>query len=134
MYDLFVTLHLVALIAWMAPMIAVPAILSGYGMAGPSPNSRERLAGAFRRLSTPAMAATWVLGLLNAVWGGWFDEAWLHAKLAFVVALSALHGVFSARLRRIEAGGEVPPFDRNLHWIVLALLLGAVWLARAKPF
>ena len=134
MYVLTVTLHLLAMVAWMAPMIAVPAILSAYGEGGPSPNSRERLRAGFRLLATPGIVLTWLLGIANAVQGDWFDDGWLHVKLVFVLALSALHGVFSARLRRIEAGGEVPALDRNLHWIVLALLLGATLMAVWKPF
>jgi uncharacterized membrane protein len=55
-------------------------------------------------------------------------------KLVFVLALSALHGVLSARLRTIEMGGGVPAFVRNLHWVVLALLLGAILMAVWKPF
>ena len=133
-YFLTVTLHLVSMTAWMAPMIAVPAILSGYGPSGPSAELRARLRGTFRALATPGLVLTWLLGILNAVQGDWFDDGWLHTKLVFVLALSALHGVMLARLRRIEGGGEVPGLLRNLHWIVLALLFGAILLAEWKPF
>ena len=133
MYILTVTLHLVAMVAWLAPMVAIPAILSAYGQGGPSPNSRERLRAGYRLLATPGLVLTWLLGIANAVQGGWFDDGWLHVKLVFVLALSALHGVFSARLRRIEAGGSVPALDRNLHWVVLALLAGAVLMSIWKP-
>lgn len=133
-YALTVTLHLLAMTAWMAPMIAVPAILSGYGETGPSPNSRERLRAGFRLLATPGLVLTWLLGLASAVQVGAFDDGWLHVKLLFVLALSALHGVFASRLRGIEAGGGVPALDRNLHWLVLALLLGAILMAVWKPF
>jgi putative membrane protein len=133
-YLLTVTLHLVAMVAWMAPMIAVPAILSRYGAAGPSAHGRETLRAAFRALAVPGLVATWILGILNAVQGDWFDDGWLHVKLVFVLALSALHGVLSARLRTIEMGGGVPALVRNLHWVVLALLGGAILLAQWKPF
>jgi putative membrane protein len=133
-YVLTVTLHLLAMTAWMAPMIAVPAILSRYGLSGPSPATRETLRAAFRGLAVPGLVITWVLGILNAIQGDWFDDGWLHVKLVFVLALSALHGVLSARLRRIEAGGDVPALVRNLHWVVFALLLGAILMAVWKPF
>ena len=133
-YSLTVTLHLLAMTAWVAPMIAIPAILSGYGQGGPSPNSRERLRAGFRLLATPGIVLTWLLGLAGALQAGAFDDGWLHVKLVFVLALSALHGVFSSRLRSIEAGGGVPALDRTLHWIVLALLLGAMLMAVWKPF
>lgn len=133
-YVLTVTLHLVAMAAWMAPMIAIPAILSRHGAAGPPAEARAALRAAFRLLATPGILLTWALGILNAIQGGWFDDGWLHVKLVFVLVLSALHGVLSARLRRLETGGEVPALVRNLHWIVLALLLGATMMAVWQPF
>ncbi len=133
-YILTVTLHLVAMVLWVAPMIAVPALLSRYAPHAPKADVTERLRATFRGLATPGLALTWILGIANAVQGGWFDDGWLHVKLVFVLALSALHGVMSARLRRLEGGGEVPGLLRNLHWIVLALLLGAVLMAVWKPF
>ena len=134
MYILTVTLHLVAMVAWLAPMVAVPAILSAYGQGGPSPNSRERLRAGYRLLATPALVLTWLLGIANAVQGGWFDDGWLHVKLVFVLALSALHGVAMGQMRRLVPGGEIPAMLRNLPWIVLALLFGAVLMSQWKPF
>lgn len=132
-YDLTVTLHLLAMVAWMAPMIAIPAILSRYGQAGPSPNSRERLRAGFRLLATPGLVLTWLLGIANAVQGGWFDDGWLHVKLVFVLALSALHGVALGQMRRMVPGGEIPGLLRNLPWIVLALAFGAILMATWQP-
>ena len=53
-----------------------------------------------RRITRPAMALVWVLGLSLAAWGGWMGQAWLAGKIALVLALSALHGVLAATLRR----------------------------------
>jgi uncharacterized membrane protein len=75
-----------------------------------------------------------VLGIANAVQGGWFDDGWLHVKLVFVLALSALHGVAMGQMRRLVPGGEIPALLRNLPWIVLALLFGAVLMSQWKPF
>lgn len=133
-YYLTVTLHLVAMVLWMAPMIAVPAILTRFGPHVPRLEVLDRLRGAFRGLATPGLVLTWVFGILNAVQGGWFTEGWLHTKLVFVLALSALHGVALGRLRRLEPGGAVPGVLKALPWIVLILVLAAVWLAEAKPF
>ena len=133
LYILTVTLHLVAMVAWMAPMIAIPAILARQG-AATSPELASRLRGVLRTIATPGLIVTWLLGIANAVQGGWFDDGWLHVKLVFVLALSALHGVLLARLRRIGSGGEVPALVRNLPWITLALLFGAILMAEWKPF
>ena len=43
----------------------------------------------------PAMIATWLLGSRWLAWsGGWLAAPWFHAKLALVLALSGLHGLF----------------------------------------
>ena len=129
-YVLTVTLHLVTMVAWIGAMIAAPFALSrGGSVAG----ARALLRG----VATPALVLTWILGIANAVQGGWFDDGWLHVKLVFVLALSALHGIALGRLRRFEAAGaaaEVPAFLRTLPWITLALLAGAVLMAVWKPF
>lgn len=53
-----------------------------------------------RQLLTPALGLTWIAGLSLTVWAGWLPSAWLVIKIALVIALSALHGVQSGRLRR----------------------------------
>ena len=42
-----------------------------------------------RRITVPAMVATWVFGLWVAMCGDWFSNGWLQAKLLLVVILSA---------------------------------------------
>lgn len=129
LYVLTVTLHLVAMVAWVGIMVAVPAVLA---RGTPSPELAARLRGPFRAIATPGILLTWAFGIANAVQGGWFDDTWLHVKLAFVLALSAVHGVLAGGLRR-AAGGEAPALLRVGHWVVLALLLGAVLMAVWKP-
>jgi uncharacterized membrane protein len=133
-YILTVTLHLVAMTLWVAPLIAVPVILARYAPHAPKAEVTDRLVAAFRGLATPGLALTWILGIANAVQAGAFDEGWLHVKLVFVLALSALHGVAMGKLRRLVPGGEVPALLRNLPWIALALVFGAVMMAQWQPF
>ena len=47
-----------------------------------------------RYITTPAMLASWVLGLILAFSGliDWSQDGWFHAKLILVVLLSAYHG------------------------------------------
>lgn len=132
-YLLVKAAHLVAMVTWMAGMIAVPLILSGFGAAGPSLETRARLRSAFGVLCTPAMLVVWAAGLTIATQGGWFGDAWLQVKLTMVIVLSGLHGAMAGQLRRVAAGGPVPAFARNLHWGVLAILATIVVLAVVKP-
>ena len=71
LYLLTVTLHLVAMVAWVGTMIAVPAILArGAGDGGAL---ARQVAGPFRLIATPALLATWAFGIANAVQAGAFD-------------------------------------------------------------
>lgn len=129
-YILTVTLHLVAMVAWVGTMVAIPAVLA----RGPATADLVgRLRAPFRLLATPGLLLVWAFGIANAVQVDAFDDTWLQVKLVFVLALSAVHGVMSGQLRRAGATGEVPALLRSLHWVVLALLLGAVLMAVWKP-
>lgn len=129
-YVLTVTLHLVAMVAWIGTMVAIPAVLA----RGPaSAEVAERLRAPFRLLATPGLLLTWAFGIANAVQADAFDDTWLQVKLVFVLALSAVHGLMSGQLRRAATKGAAPALLRSLHWVVLALLLGAVLMAAWKP-
>ncbi|TCW83411.1 hypothetical protein C5O80_15810 [Burkholderia sp. SRS-46] len=55
-----------------------------------------------RAVTAPALALVWITGIALALHGHWFGAAWLSAKLVVVIALSALHGILSGTLRRME--------------------------------
>jgi uncharacterized membrane protein len=53
------------------------------------------------RFSTvPAMLVAWLSGAALATSGGWFIYPWLWIKLVFVIALTGLHGIQSAAMRK----------------------------------
>jgi protoporphyrinogen IX oxidase len=139
--DLWIkALHLVALIAWMAAMLYLPRLFVYHAEAGPGTPQSETFKVMERRLlkaiMNPAMLVTWGAGLFLAwhVYG--FQGGWLHAKIALVVAMSGLHGYFSAATKKFAA-------DRNTktarHWRIMnevptALLVAIVVLVVVKPF
>lgn len=86
-----------------------------------------------RQIVTPAMALTWTFGLTLALWYEWFGSPWLMIKLVVVVALSALHGMQSGRLRRGLWQREVRPVRGASTAIILGMLVIAT-LAFVKPF
>lgn len=94
-------------------------------------------AGAMRRwdqrVTTPAMLLVWGLGLTLALSGGWFKAGWLILKLGFVVMLSGLHGVQSARLRRMAGGGSAGAPSRLAAPAALIAILAIALLAVLKP-
>ncbi|WP_083567566.1 protoporphyrinogen oxidase HemJ [Hyphomicrobium sp. CS1GBMeth3] len=139
-YPWLKAVHVVAVISWMAGMLYLPRLFIYHCEATPGSETSETFKVMERRLLriiiNPAMVVTWVLGLWLAWQGGHFAAGWLHAKLALVLALSGVHGFFSAAVRRF---GE----DRNTlsarQWRIwnetpTVLMIGIVILVVVKPF
>lgn len=133
-------LHVVAIIAWMAGMLYLPRLFVYHAMAEVGSEQSETFKVMERRLLTaiinPAMIAAWAFGLWLVWEGGFVWSAWLHAKLALVLLLSALHGYFSIAVRAFAA-------DRNTksarHWRIMneaptAIMIAVVILVVVKPF
>ena len=138
-------LHIVAVIAWMAGMLYLPRLFVYHCVAEKGSVQSETFKVMERRLLrgiiNPAMITTWVLGLWLAWLGpdshyGWFPSGWLQAKLALVVLLSVLHGLF-ARWRKDFAADRKQhsaKFYRIINEIPTALMIGIVLLVVLKPF
>jgi putative membrane protein len=140
MYEWLKAFHIIAVIAWMAGMLYLPRLFVYHCEAEPGSRQSETFKVMERRLLraiiNPAMIATWVLGLWLAWEGHWFAAPWLHAKLALVVALSALHG-FLSRWRRDFANDRnrhSARFYRLINEIPTVLMIGIVILVVVKPF
>jgi putative membrane protein len=133
-------LHVIAVIAWMAGMLYLPRLFVYHCDAEIGSRQSETFKVMERRLLraiiNPAMVATWVLGLWLAYESGFFKAGWLHAKLALVIAMSAIHGF---NVRWVRAFAE----DRNVHSqkfyramneIPTLLMIAIVILVIVKPF
>src|SRR6187402_2258087 len=96
-------LHVIAVIAWMAGMLYLPRLFVYHCEAEIGSKQSETFKIMERRLLkaiiNPAMVVTWILGLYLAWAGHWFQAGWFHGKLALVIAMSAVHGMLSARVR-----------------------------------
>ena len=140
LYPWLKALHIVSLIAWMAGMLYLPRLFVYHAEAPVGSPQSETFKVMERRLMRaimlPAMLATWIFGLWLAWEGGWFAAGWLHAKLALVLALSALHGYLS-RLRRDfeqDRNAHTMRFYRILNEAPTLALVGIVILVVVKPF
>ncbi len=133
-------LHVVAVIAWMAGMLYLPRLFVYHCDAPVGSAQSETFKVMERRLMkaiiNPAMIATWVLGLVIAWQGDWFTSGWLHAKLALVLVLSGVHGVYARRLKDFAADRNTRParYYRILNEVPTALMIGIVILVIVKPF
>src|SRR3546814_12259640 len=100
--------HRIFVIFWVAGMFMLPRFfVDHHGVAPGSAEDGlwiERERRLLRIIINPAMAATWILGLMLAFTYGW-SEGWLHDKLVLVLLLSGFQGLLSG-LRRSVARGE----------------------------
>ena len=132
--------HVIAVISWMAGMLYLPRLFVYHAEAGPGTLQSEtfkvmekRL---LRALINPAMMVTWLAGLWLAWKGFGFMGGWLHAKIALVVLMSAVHGYLTGAVRKFAE-------DRNeksaRHWRIVneiptLLMIAIVILVIVKPF
>lgn len=132
--------HVVAVIAWMAGMLYLPRLFVYHSSAVRGSEQSETFKVMERRLYrliiNPAMIATWVLGLWLAWKGFSFQGGWLHAKIAAVLALSAVHGYLGGAVRRFAEDRNEKPAR---HWRIVnevptVLMIVIVILVVVKPF
>lgn len=136
LYPYLIAAHISAVVFLVGGMLAHDRMLAGIAN---DPQDRqipvlEQLRRLDRQVTTPALLLTWIFGLSLALWGGWFPDGWLIFKLTFVIALSALHGVQSGRLRRsLRDGASASAIPAGGLVIIGGMLVIAI-LAVAKPF
>jgi protoporphyrinogen IX oxidase len=89
-----------------------------------------------KAIINPAMIATWVLGLWLIWSGGWYAAHWLWAKLALVLILSAVHGLYTRYVREFAADRNTrsQKFYRIINEVPTVLMIGIVILVIVKPF
>jgi len=134
--------HVIAIIAWMAGLLYLPRLFVYHAAAKTGSEQSETFKVMERRLlryiTTPAMIASWVLGLWLAFSGAidWSRDGWFHAKLILVLALSAFHGLCAVWTRdfALDRNTRPPRFYRIANEIPTILMIFIVILAVARPF
>jgi uncharacterized membrane protein len=131
-------LHVAAALIFVGGLIAETAFLAALRQTEGVTADSRRFVAAFRMwdrlLTTPALLIVWGLGLTLALCDGWFTAGWLQAKLLFVIALSALHGIQSGTLRRLSGAAGRPQAQTVPIIVILVSVVAIAILAVAKPF
>jgi putative membrane protein len=132
--------HIIFVIFWMAGLFMLPRYFVYHQESAPGSAEEALWIDRERKLLKiilwPSLVVVWVLGLALASTIGAFGQGWFHAKLAFVLALSAYH-VWLAGYAAALAKGTRKLAGRSLRLLneipgVAAALI--VVLVVIKPF
>ncbi|MBO0904273.1 protoporphyrinogen oxidase HemJ [Jiella sonneratiae] len=136
------SVHVFAVIAWMAGMLYLPRLFVYHAGAETGSVQSETFKVMERRLLkgiiNPAMIGTWVAGVWLAFSGGWLTsgDAWLHVKILLVLIMSGIHGMLTAATRRFaeDRNEKSARYWRVLNEVPAVLLIGIIVLVVVKPF
>jgi putative membrane protein len=140
-YPWLKAVHIISVISWMAGMLYLPRLFVYHCTAEPGSALSETLKVMESRLQrvimTPAMAVTWLFGLLLLA-SPMIDisEHWLQVKLVLVIAMSVIHETM-ARWRRdfaADVNQRSQRFYRIANEVPTLLMIGIVILVITKPF
>ena len=143
-YLLFKSIHLIAVISWMAGLLYLPRIFVYHSEAVQN-NKTGDLMSTFkimeRRLfiyiMNPAMIASWIFGvlLIHTIGTDNFGSLWLQLKLAFVIILTIYHLFLFQCVRKFTENINTysPKFYRVINEIPTVLLIAIILVVVFKP-
>ena len=139
-YLLLKSLHLIAVISWMAGLLYLPRIFVYH-----SENDNEIITNVFKTMErklfyyimTPAMVLSWLFGLVLIHDIG-FDQLaslWLQVKLILVIFLTAYHFYLGSLLNQFKfnQNKKTSKFYRYINEIPTILLILIVFIVVFKP-
>ena len=139
-YLLFKSLHLIAVISWMAGLLYLPRIFVYH-----SENSNEVVTTVFKTMGrklynyimTPAMILSWVFGLILIHEIGFQQLAslWLQLKLILVLLLTVYHFYLGSLLNkfRLDQNRKTSKFYRYINEVPTLLLILIIFIVIFKP-
>ena len=139
-YLVFKSLHLIAVISWMAGLLYLPRIFVYH-----SENNNEIVTNVFKTMErrlfnyimTPAMILSWAFGLVLIHEIGFIQlsSLWLQFKLILVVVLTIYHFYLGILLNkfRLDQNVNSSKFYRYINEIPTLLLIFIVFIVIFKP-
>ena len=143
-YLLFKSIHLIAVISWMAGLLYLPRIFV-YHSEAVRDNKSEDMMSTFkvmeRRLfiyiMNPAMIVSWIFGvlLIHTIGINNIGFLWLQLKLLLVAILTIYHFFLFQCLRKFNENSNAfsPKFYRIINEIPTVLLVAIILVVVFKP-
>ena len=139
-YLLFKSLHLIAVVSWMAGLLYLPRIFV-YHSEADHLSQKEIFKTMERKLYNyiimPAMLLSWLFGMLLIHTLGFsvFSEFWMQVKTALIVILTFYHSQLGKYLGDFATGNNIKSskYFRIINEVPTIILIAVVFLAIFKP-
>ena len=140
-YLLFKSLHLIAVISWMVGLLYLPRIFVYHTQY----NNKPLVSDVFKVMEkklffyimTPAMALSWIFGLLliHEIGFGQLGQKWMILKLVFVVILTLYHFYLGRILEqfKLDNNRHSHKYYRYINEIPTLLLILIIFIVIFKP-
>ena len=139
-YLLFKSLHLIAVISWMAGLLYLPRIFVYHSEADHEAQKKDfkimekKL---YNFIMMPAMLLSWIFGilLLHSLGFGVFHEKWMQIKAIAVVLLTYYHFTLGKYLNdfAIDNNQKTSKFFRIYNEIPTIILILVIFVVVFKP-
>lgn len=134
--------HLISVFAWMAGLFYLPRLFVYHSPASVGGPVSEQLKIMERRLlwsiMLPAALASWFLGILTGIAGGYFTnfEMWFALKLLLALGLTAFHAMLHRYVAAFAMDGRPRnhKYFRVLNEVPTVFLIAIVILVVVRPF
>ena len=140
-YLLFKSLHLIAVISWMAGLLYLPRIFVYHVENSEKKEATEIFEVMEKRLyfyiMRPAMILSWFFGIILIYINGLdvFSQLWMHIKLGLVVLLTIYHEYLGMCLRslRLNTNTKTSRFFRIVNEVPTIILIIIIFIVIFKP-
>ena len=140
-YLLFKSLHLIAVISWMAGLLYLPRIFVYHAENSSETKTSEIFKTMEKKLffyiMTPAMVLSWLFGLLliHSIGFEQLGQTWMISKIIFVIILTFYHFYLGSILNqfKIDNNKYSHKFYRYINEIPTILLILIVFVVTFKP-
>ncbi len=140
-YYWFKSIHVIAVISWMAGMLYLPRLFVYHCDVIKGGEADEKLKIMERRLIkiiiNPAMIITLLFGLTNAFIYGFENLGiWFHIKMTAVIILMMLHGLMVKWHKNFLKGNNThsPTFYKVINETITLMMIISVIMVIVKPF
>ena len=140
-YLLFKSLHLIAIIAWMAGLLYLPRIFV-YHVENLEKEETTKIFEVMERrlyfyIMRPAMVATWFFGVILIYINGLdaLSQLWVHIKLGLVVLLTIYHEYLGICLKSLtlNTNTKTSKFFRIINEVPTIILIFIIFIVIFKP-